>query len=514
MESELTSRQNAAPHSFLFGHLLEAKEAFDKLPPKAHSLYFVASMGRNFSNGAFYMDTYPLFAPLLVVTNPRLANEVVNHNVVGVRKPPGLRQWAHFISGGPTYFDSNGHAWKHRMSIFNPAFSTSNIMAEVPLIIDRVHIFKQLLKERSQTGKEFALEQMTLRLVADIISEFLLNLKTDSQRQKHPFVEAMIRQLTLKDTAQQPHNIVLPVNPSLRYRDWKNTRVLNREIQVQLNRRFRALKEARKAGLSNDTEFKAVMDLAIDEYLSRPANAARDSLDKEFLTQATWNMRMMFFNGYDSTGASIAHCIYMIYSHPEVLQKMRAEHDAILGFNAAAAEEKILRDPAVLNSLPYTLAVIKEVMRIFPPAGSIREGSKDLVLVDDDGTEYPTDGFAIQVLHWPMQQDERWWTRPAEFIPERFLVEAGHELYPQKDAWRVFEYGPRACPGQQMVLTKIKAVLACLVREFDFFDFYKGSEGHAQLDLSGVGGQRAYLVEAGAAHPTEGVPCKVSPRKN
>lgn len=63
-------------------------------------------------------------------------------------------------------------------------------------------------------------------------------------------------------------------------------------------------------------------------------------------------------------------------------------------------------------------------------------------------------------------------------------------------------------------MREIKATLACVVRQFDFEDCYAEVDGESGnvprggWDLSRVGGHRAWLVEAGSAHPAEGFPCR------
>lgn len=58
-------------------------------------------------------------------------------------------------------------------------------------------------------------------------------------------------------------------------------------------------------------------------------------------------------------------------------------------------------------------------------------------------------------------------------------------------------------------MTEIKTILACTVREFDIRDCYAEMDGNEKVDLSGVDGERAFMIEAGAAHPADGYPCRV-----
>jgi cytochrome P450 len=71
-----------------------------------------------------------------------------------------------------------------------------------------------------------------------------------------------------------------------------------------------------------------------------------------------------------------------------------------------------------------------------------------------------------------MHRSAKYWLRPDEFLPERWIVPVGHELYPRHSAWRPFELGPRNYIGQALVMIELRVILACLTREFDLEPAY------------------------------------------
>ncbi|OHF04466.1 cytochrome P450 [Colletotrichum orchidophilum] len=513
------------PHSFLFGNLLEAKKSFDSLPPGVHANYVLARLGELFGeNGAFYLDTWPMADPMLVVLDPEMAHQTVYHPVTGLQKPPMLVGWFHPITGGPSQFDTNGRLWKDLHALFNPSFSNQNITAAVPIILGNIATFTERLRARvseaegeangRKSGSEngmFRLEPLMLDLITDVIGEVLLNMRLDTQKRQHPLAEAMKGQLRLKFTSHKPENLLAPIDPFLLFRTWNGGRVLDNHIKRQINARFRTLLQNRAHNRDKAERFQSVLDSALESWLAQPGNAGRTELDAEYLAVMTRNMRMFFFAGYDSSAATIVYCLHNIFSRPSILARVRAEHDSVLGTDASAAPARITENPALLNALPLTNACIKESLRLFPPAGGIRQGCADLILKDAAGNAYPTDGIAVNMLHWAIGRNPRYWPRPDEYLPERWLVtDPEHELYPPKGGWRIFEYGPRLCVGQQLVMTEVRAVLACVLREFDIQDCYGEIDAGKKIDLSGLGGQRVFMVEAGAAHPTDGYPCRVS----
>jgi cytochrome P450 len=501
-----------APYNPVLGHLLQAKKAFDQLPERAHSTYMMAKLCEQYApNGIVYFDAWPMFEPIMIISDPLIAHQVTSHATSSQLKPRGLLDWFFPITGGPSLFDTNGAEWNYLHKMFAPSFSNANIVSHVPIMVSSIEIFLGRLRERAASGEKFVLESLCLDLIIDIIGEVLLNIRMDTQIRSHPLADAMKHQLKLKFTNYKPENLLAPVDLVLRFRTWRNGRTLDNLIKDQLYERLRIIKAAKANGDEAESVGHSVIDLAIQDYLSRSGNKSDTTLDPEFLTMAQRNMRMFFFAGYDSSGATIAYCLYNLYRFPETLARLRAEHDSVFGADLSTVTAQILASPAILNSLPYTQAVIKESLRLFPPANGIRYGSRDLVLKDAKGNTHPTEGFGLQMLHWAIQRHENYWPRPDEFLPERWLVEPGHELYPPKGGFRVFEWGARLCIGQQLVMTEVKAILACIVREFNFTTCYDELDvGGKKLNLGGVGGQRVYLVEAGAAHPVDGVPCRVS----
>ncbi|KAI1378005.1 cytochrome P450 [Hypoxylon crocopeplum] len=502
-------------HNTLLGHLLEAKTASDELPPDAHSTYILDRIARRMdgSNGppAYYFDSYPVSAPMLMIRDPFIANQVTNHPRVSAEKPTSLKEWFAPISGkgGINLFTQNGQEWKHDHNLFLPFFNNSNLDATMPVIIEQMLIFHNILRKRAQTDDLFRLEPLALSLMNDIIGRVVFNAELGNQTSgSHPLSETMLHQLGLKFGANNVMDNIGQFNPFRVFSIWNNSRILNQHIRAQVAKRVDAFRDAKARG--EQSTFNSVLDQALESYYSEPGREQSDPLDRAFMDILCAQLRMFFFAGYDSTSSTMVACCYLIWTHPEILAKLRAEHDAVFGRNVAACPDMISENPSLLNSLPYTLAVVKETLRLFPPANSLRMGSKDLVLKSRDGTEYPTEGCAVQTSHFSVHRNPESWPRPLEFLPERFVVGPDHELYPAKGAWRIFEYGVRNCTGQAFVLKELKAFLAIVCREFDFQECYDEVYAGEKVDLRNVDYEKAYLIEHGAAHPRGEFPCRVA----
>ncbi|KAI1744847.1 cytochrome P450 [Xylaria scruposa] len=499
------------PHSFIVGHLLQAKAASEELPPGAHSAYVTNRLAIKLNTEAYYFDPSPMADPLLILTDYRLANQATSHEWTGSVKPPTLSRWFAPISGrgGVNLFTQNGAEWKRDHETFLPFFNNNNLDATLPFIIEEMLIFRNILRQKSQLKDVERLEPLTLNLMNDIIGRVIFNAQLKNQTSgSHPLSKAMLRQLSLKFTENDIVENLGQLNPLRALEIWYNGRMLDQQIRAQINNRTAALQAARSSG--DQFASSAMLDRVLEDYFSQQGHQQLKSVDKEFMTMLCAQLRMFFFAGYDSTSSTIISLCYLIWKHPAVLAKLRAEHDEVFGRNIEACPGKIIENPSILNSLPYTNAVIKESMRLLPAAAGVRQGCKDLVLKGNDGMQYPTEGVLVQINHVAMMRNPTTWPRPLEFLPERFLVGPEHELYPPKGAWRIFEIGVRNCTGQAFVMKELRAFLALVAREFDFRECYDEVYTGEKIDLTHVSNEKAFLIESGSAHPRGKFPCRIS----
>lgn len=293
---------------------------------------------------------------------------------------------------------------------------------------------------------------------------------------------------------------------------------MNQYLDSEIDKRFEELAASRrdKAKLPSKSS-RSIISLVMDKYLEQ--SESHEQLSRAaFKELVRPQLRMFLYAGHDTTSSTLLYSFLLLSRHPDALNKVRAEHEEVFGpdFSIQHLTESITKDPALLNQLPYTLAVIKEVLRIFPPAASMREGRSDLVLRGEDGVAYPTEDCQVWTLSLAMQHSPSVFRDPEKFAPERWLVGPEDPLYPEKGAWRAFEWGPRACIGQTLALMELKVALVMTVRMFDITPAYgEWDELHPRRGgVSTVNGDRVYQAEmgGGGAHPVDAFPVRVSLR--
>jgi cytochrome P450 len=353
-------------------------------------------------------------------------------------------------------------------------------------------------------GEQFC--ESLLGKLLDLLADSGRNAELSAQKGYNTLADCMISTIRWMPPNIMPHFAKL--NPARRYMQWSNGRKMDKYIGDILDERFDEMKKD-----PGSIQGKSAMDLVLKTQVEDGVNGMTDRLDPEFRIFAIRQIRLFLFAGHDSTSSTICYCIHMLSKHPKVLEKLRAEHDAVFGNNLSSVSSKLKSRPHLINNLPYTLAVIKESIRFFPPANGIRQGSANADVADDLGNICPTENAMVWTGHMQMATAPKYWVRGNEFLPERWIVEPDHELYPMKGAWRPFENGPRNCIAQSLVMIEIKVVLAHLAREFDFENAYEEWDLlNPRKGIKNIRGNRAFLIDEGAAHPVDYYPCRVSVR--
>jgi cytochrome P450 len=157
----------------------------------------------------------------------------------------------------------------------------------------------------------------------------------------------------------------------------------------------------------------------------------------------------IFLAGHDTTSAGLTWAWLLLGHHPEAARRLRAELSVVL-----AGREPSVAD---LERLPYTDAVVKETLRLYPPIGRI--GRRPVRDLDLDPPTLRKD-TAVFLSPFVTGRDPRWFPAPESFRPERWnQSEAGRPRF----AWFPFGAGPRSCIGEhfaRMVLTLAVATIA------------------------------------------------------
>ncbi|EGO22751.1 hypothetical protein SERLADRAFT_371048 [Serpula lacrymans var. lacrymans S7.9] len=210
-----------------------------------------------------------------------------------------------------------------------------------------------------------------------------------------------------------------------------------------------------------DAPFEAVQN-ALSHGKASPCFVSNliNDLDKENTEDQVETIRGCAGLAYaESEVSSLSSFFLAMVLHPDVQEKARAELDSVIGPGR-------LPDFNDRPTLPYINAIVKEVLRWNPVAPL---GLPHMVTSDDvyEGYFIPA-GTTIIGNTWTILHDERNYSQPMRFWPERFLTADGEEDNTALDpATAAFGYGRRICPGRFMADAQLWISVACLLTVFD-----------------------------------------------
>ncbi|OQO03660.1 hypothetical protein B0A48_10325 [Cryoendolithus antarcticus] len=513
------------PHSWIWGHLLVMNELMTsgEVPIKVHPHVTPLAFRQKYKLGPyFYLDFWPFGPVMLCCADPELGAQFTTLH--STRKHPEVVTTMQTIAGPGDLVSTSGSHWRKWRSVFNPGFAAQHLMSLVPGIVDDCKVFAEVLTALAEAGKPFRMEEYATRLTIDVIGKVVLNMRFDTQTGSNPMVNALRDQIFWipNDTAMDPFK---PYYPRGIYHRWQNSRTINNYLGEVLDKRFQEILHEKSADESTSSKERkrAIIDLAVESYDKEADSKTHQTtrLSSDFRRNAITQIRVFLFAGHDTTSAAICYALYYLSKDPSALSKIRHEHDAVLG-PVEQTEEALKRDPYLISKLPYTTAVIKEVLRLNPAASSIRAADSQTHLTDPKTGEplIMVPDMMLWLLHWSMHRDpEIWGPTVNTFNPDRFLPENAATL--PEAYWRPFERGTRNCIGQDLAMIESRVALALVVRQFKFtaaFDAVNQMAGDGTMygkdpkyreGRQELLGDEAYPVLVGTAKPREGMPMRV-----
>ena len=212
--------------------------------------------------------------------------------------------------------------------------------------------------------------------------------------------------------------------------------------------------------------------------------AARDGGERLDDAEVRDQVLIFMLAGHDTTAIALTFALHLLGQHAETQRRVRDEVDAVLGDRPPTADD--------YESLRYTAMVLKEAMRLYPPAWGI--GRRGFAADRIGGVDFPP-GAEVVVVPWVTHRHPDFWEDPERFEPERFTPE--REAARHRHAYFPFGAGPRACIGQYFSMLEAVIALAVILQHYEL----ESPPGRVALD------PRITL------HPAAPVPCRLIPRR-
>ncbi|KAI4366329.1 hypothetical protein MLD38_022216 [Melastoma candidum] len=174
----------------------------------------------------------------------------------------------------------------------------------------------------------------------------------------------------------------------------------------------------------------------------------------------------LIIGGTDTNSATLEWAMTALMKNPRVMVAAQQEMRALLQNKGRDWHNGMVNEDD-LDSLPYLKAVVKEALRLYPPAPLLipRETVQVRGKTVIDGYEIRPKTM-VYVNAWAIGRDPDVWGEDAEeFLPERFLTKG---LDRNEFGFLAFGAGRRKCPGMDMGIGIVELALANMLYRFDW----------------------------------------------
>jgi len=171
-----------------------------------------------------------------------------------------------------------------------------------------------------------------------------------------------------------------------------HSRIVNAYLSEDLEKRYEMHRQHENEDATDLTQTRTIMDLALGTYTSAfgdKSTPATPRMDPFFKRICMSQIKLFLFSGHDTTSSAICFHLYLLSKHASTLARLRQEHDSVFTADTRRAASFISSTPHLLNQLPFTTAVIKESLRLFPTVTNSREGERGFHVRDHAGHLLP-----------------------------------------------------------------------------------------------------------------------------
>jgi cytochrome P450 len=192
-----------------------------------------------------------------------------------------------------------------------------------------------------------------------------------------------------------------------------------------------------------------------DDLLSRLLHALDEDGSKMSPKQLRDEIMTIFLAGHETTALTLSWSWFLLTENARTELCLQEELRRVLGGRDPAADD--------LERLPYLDAVIRESMRLYPPAYIITRTSVEPF--DIAGYNFHA-GTTVLMSQWVMHRSGKYFEKPLTFLPERWLDGLADRLPPY--AYFPFGGGPRRCIGQAFAQMEAALLVATIAQRFRF----------------------------------------------
>lgn len=388
--------------------------------PLATFLRWAAEFGDIFYYRAIYIPVFFLNRPdlieqMLVTQNENFAKDRVIQN----------SRW--FLGEG--LLTSEGAPWLRQRRLCQPAFHRERL----PSYAEPMTAFTQEMLANWKDGETRDVHQDMMQLTLRIVAKVLFGVEVEDETNR---VSAALNDLMSYSSGAR---MVLP--PWVRFLPFPGLGRVRQAVR-SLDETVFSIIQRHHAENGHGNDLLSILMNVRDEDGSRMSD---QHLRDEIMT--------FMLAGHETTALALTWTWYLLSQNPEAEQKLHDELKSVLAGRSPQYED--------VPKLAYTEKVIKESMRLYPPAwGMGRVAVRNCTI---GGYEIPVGGNVVS-CQWVMHRNPRYFPDPEAFNPDRWSPEMIRSL--PKFAYFPFGGGPRLCIGAGFAMMEATLLLATIAQKF------------------------------------------------
>jgi cytochrome P450 len=393
-------------------------------------LHALSSWARKF--GDIYHCRFLIYH-VYFVNHPELIEQVLVTQHRKFIKGRALRANRELFGNG--LLTSEGDLWQRQRRLIQPAFHRARILGYAQTMVDCTVRAVAPFPENAERD----IHQDMMALTLDIAARTLFSVEIGQRGRR---IESALA--TLMEIIAKPQRIIRPLRLVLFSTERRYRRAV-RELETIVQQIIYERRSANASATAHALQPNDLLAMLLDARDESGAGMSDRQLRDEILT--------LLLAGHETTALALSWSWYLLSQNPEAERKLHAELDSVLAGRLPGVED--------LPRLPYTERVIKESLRLYPPAYAIlRLAVEDAEIA---GYKIPR-GSSVGLSPWVMHRDPRYFPEPERFLPERWTDDFIRQL--PRFAYIPFGGGPRICVGAQFALMEAALVLATIAQRY------------------------------------------------
>ena len=409
--------------------------------------------------------------PIVWVADPGMVKAVMLEKRHIFQKPPSIRRVLGGLLGRGILI-ADGDEWKWQRQASAPMFRHQDLQGFVPTIVAAAQRRMDLWARSPQTTAR-AIDHETREITFDVIAATLL-----------PSGEGLLAPAV--DTAMgkfQNATAWTMVYAMLKLPEW-----MPRPGKGSKQRGERMMRDSVRKMLAERRALTNPPDDLMQRLINAKDPESGQTMSDELLID---NLLTFYLAGHETTAKALAWTLYLLARAPEWETRLVEEIERVTGGGPIEAKH--------IDQLVLTTQVIKESMRLYPPAPQ----TSRMTVEDTELGGHPIKaGTQVIVPIYAIQRHRKLWTDPDRFDPDRFAADKESKI--SRYQYMPFGAGPRICIGMAFAMIEAVALLATMLRAAKF-EITPGHEPKpiARVTLVPSGGmpmQVTMRTRAGKAH--------------